>query len=99
MGVIRRTPTSRRDYREIWEYVAARNLDAADELLRMFEAALELLSNHPRAGPQRPELGTRLRSYPVGNYLIFDRPARGGIHLVRVVHGARDLRRIFKRHG
>jgi plasmid stabilization system protein ParE len=55
MGVIRRTPTSRRDYREIWEYVAARNLDAADSLVRMFEAALELLSNHPQAGPQRPD--------------------------------------------
>src|SRR5215213_7820580 len=64
---------------------------AADELVRRFDASLELLSNHPRAGPQRPELGLRLRSYPVGDYLIFYRPARGGVHVIRVIHGARNL--------
>lgn len=35
-----------------------------------------------------------LRRVPItgfGNYLIFYRPIEGGIEVVRVIHGARDL--------
>jgi toxin ParE1/3/4 len=97
MGLVRKTPTSRKDYRAIWDYIAADNPDAADALLRDLDAALETLSNFPHAGRRRHELRPRLRSYPVGNYLVFYRPLRNGIELVRVLHGARDVRRIFKR--
>ena len=97
MGSIRRTATSRRDFREIWAFIAVHNPTAADNLLRRLDAALDFLSEHPRAGPLRPELRPRLRSYPVGSYIIFYRPTRYGIELTRVLHGARDLRRIFKR--
>ena len=99
MGITRRTPTSRRDYRAIWDYVAADNPDAADALLRALDAALAMLSDHPHAGRRRPELRPRLRSFPVGNYVIFYRPLRGGMELVRVLHGARDVRKLFKRRG
>jgi toxin ParE1/3/4 len=95
MGVIRRTATAWKDYAEIWDYVAADNPDAADALLRSLDGALQMLSDHPHAGQRRPELRPRLRSYPVGNYLIFYRPMRGGVELVRVLHGARDVRKIF----
>ena len=50
----------------------------------------------PGLGPERPELGKGLRSFPVGNYLIVYRPANDGIHLIRVVHGSRNLRRLFR---
>jgi toxin ParE1/3/4 len=36
-----------------------------------------------------------LRSFPVGNYVVFYRIVPEGIELVRVLHGARDLRRLF----
>src|SRR5688572_14850325 len=97
MGLVRRSPTSRRDYGDIWSYVAERNPQAAGDLLRTFDATIQLLSDHPRGGPARPDLGARLRSFPVGEYIILYRPIRGGIELARVVHGARDLRQIFKR--
>lgn len=97
MGTIRRTPTSRRDYELIWDYVAREgSVDAADRLLRTFDARLLLLSDFPGGGRARPELRPRLRSFAVGNYLLFYRPIRGGIELVRVLHGARDLRAIFR---
>ena len=92
MGRIHRTPASLRDYQVIWDYVARDNLHAADELLRTFDTKLELLSDHPKAGPARPELRPRVRSFPVGDYLLFYRPIRGGIELLRVLHGARNLR-------
>jgi len=96
MGLIRRTTASFRDYQVIWDYVARDNVPAADELLRTFDAKLELLSDYPKAGPARPELGARVRSFPVGDYLLFYRPMRGGIELLRVLHGARNLRNSFR---
>jgi toxin ParE1/3/4 len=90
MGLIRRTPTSLRDFQLIWDYIAA------DDLLRTFDEKLKLLSDFPNAGPARPELRQRIRSFPVGNYVIFYRPIRGGIELIRVLHGARDIRQIFR---
>jgi toxin ParE1/3/4 len=96
MGVIRRSAKSYRDYTEIWEYIARDNVTAADQLLLTFDSKLHFLSDFPGAGQPRPELRPRLRSFPVGAYLIFYRPIRGGIHLLRVIHGARDLRQVFK---
>jgi toxin ParE1/3/4 len=99
MGLIRRTTTSRKDFQAIWDYVAREgSIAAADKLLRTFDARLQLLSDFPGGGRARPELRPRLRSFPVGNYLLFYRTIRGGIELVRVLHGARDLRAIFRHH-
>ena len=97
MGDIRRTKGAKRDLLELWFYVADDSPTYADALLRQIERSIQLLSVHPRLGPARPEYGRRLRSYPVGNYLIFYRPTRAGIELVRVVHGARDLGIIFRK--
>ena len=55
MGVIRRTPTSLRDYGQIWDYVASQNVAAADALLRELDEKVRLLSDFPVPG--RPRLG------------------------------------------
>ncbi len=46
-------------------------------------------------GRKREELAPLLRSFPVGNYVIFYRPASGGIQIIRVLHGARDVSKLF----
>ena len=51
----------------------------------------------PGAGQARSELMPNLRSFPVGRYLIFYRPIPDGIEVLRVLHGARNLRKIFRR--
>jgi len=96
MERIDRTAASRLDYLQIFLHVGEQNLPAAEQLLRDFDAALVRLADMPGLGPERPELGRGLRSFPVGNYLIIYRPAGAGIHLIRVVHGSRNLRRIFR---
>ena len=96
MGLVRRTVSSLTDYRAIWDYVAEDNPDAADRLLRTLDAKVSFLSDFPHAGRWRPELRPRLRSFPVGNTSSFYGPLRGGIELIRVLHGARDVRRIFR---
>ena len=39
-----------------------------------------------------------MRSFPIGKYLIFYKRVDSGIEVVRVVHGARNLRKIFPKH-
>jgi plasmid stabilization system protein ParE len=46
---------------------------------------------NPHMGPARSDIAKELRYHPVGNYLLLYRIISGGIELVRVVHGARDL--------
>ena len=97
MGLIRRTAASRRDYGAIWDYVAAHDMAAADGLLRAFDRRLELLSDFPEAGQARPEVRAGVRGFPVGKYLLFYRPIQGGIEVLRVLHGKRDVRQAFNR--
>jgi toxin ParE1/3/4 len=50
-----------------------------------------MLTDHPLAGRQRPELAPNLRSFPVGNYIIFYIPGPQGIELVRVLNARQDI--------
>jgi toxin ParE1/3/4 len=99
MGRIHRSPQSKVDYLEIWLYVADQSQSAAvaDELTNTFDRKLELLSDYPGLGRRRADIGDSVRQFPVGSYLIFYRPIRGGIELIRLVHGSRDLRRLFRK--
>lgn len=90
MPRILRTPASRSDY-EIWNYLAVRDLAAADRLVDQFDAILAVIAVAPRMGRKVDELAPRLRSFPVGNYLIFYRSLEDGVQLIRILHGARDI--------
>jgi toxin ParE1/3/4 len=95
MASVLRTAAARLDYLEIFLYVAERDSRAADELVQSFDEALELIAQVPGTGRARPELRKDLWSFPVGKYLLFYRPIPEGIELIRVLHGARDLRKIL----
>ena len=92
-----RSRQAKRDLVQIWVHVAEDSIRAADALIDLLDDKARMLAEWPTAGPARPELAPSLRSYPVGQYLIFYRPSKGGIEVVRVVHGHRNLRRVFKR--
>jgi toxin ParE1/3/4 len=64
---------------------------AADRLVDRFDATLQLLASAPHLGRSVEELAPSLRSFPIGNYLIFYRPIESGIELIRVLHGAREI--------
>lgn len=42
-------------------------------------------------GRSQGRLRPNLRSHPHGSYVIFYRAVEGGIEVVRVLHGARDI--------
>jgi toxin ParE1/3/4 len=60
-------------------------------MVTAFERQLAMLAAMPGSGRKEPKLAPNLRSFPVGNYLLFYRPIADGIALVRVLHGARDI--------
>lgn len=98
MPRVHRTAAARKDYHDIFLYIAEHDIDAARRLLREFDEKLHLLADFPGLGSKRDELRADMRSFPVGEYLIFYRELRrGGVELIRVVHGARNLKKVFPR--
>ena len=71
------------------------NVFAAQRLLDDLHDATQLLATQPLIGKARREFGPEIRSFPVRDYVIVYRPIMGGVELVRVVHGARDLERVL----
>jgi hypothetical protein len=45
----------------------------------------------PGAGRERGELAASLRSFPVGNYIVFCLPLPDGINVVRILDGYLDI--------
>lgn len=55
------------------------------------ETTLLTLRDNPLAGRARAELSDHVRSFPIGNYVVFYRPMSDGIELIRVLNGYRDI--------
>ena len=96
MNQFRISDTARADLNEIWFYIAQDDPEAADRFIRVLVSRFPKIAAAPELGRQREELSPRLRSFPVGRYVIFYRPVENGIEVVRVLHGARDLPPLFE---
>jgi toxin ParE1/3/4 len=94
-GKLRRTPRAELDLIEIWNYISADNLDAADKLVLGIDETCQLLGRQPEIGRTRPDLGSDIRSFAHRRYLILYRIVADGMEIVRVVHGARNLPDLF----
>src|SRR4051794_38870792 len=97
MARVIRSDEADSDIYSIANHIAADNLEAALRWLDTIDEKLARLAEFPGLGPARDELAPGLRSFPVGNYIIAYRRINDGIEVVRVLHGARELRRIFRR--
>ena len=93
MPTVRKTAQARRDLREIWRYLdRVASEDVANRELRRIQRVANGLAEMPHSAPTRPELGSGVRSRPTGSYNIYFRPIADGIEVIRVLHGARDVR-------
>jgi toxin ParE1/3/4 len=91
MGRLLRTPEAISDLDAIWDYIARDSVLAADRMLDQLHERFVLLSDNPEIGELQPHLADgEYRRFTCGNYVIYYRPLRDGIILVRVLHGARD---------
>jgi len=88
-------PQAQADLDDIWWYIAQDNPDNADRFLGEIEQRFRALSQFPRMGANRDELMPLLRSFAVGNYVVFYLPVEDGIEIVRVLQGMRDIEAHF----
>jgi toxin ParE1/3/4 len=89
--------TAREDLFQLARWIAADNPDAAHRLLDAAREAADMLADLPRLGPTgrfRSHSLRQVRIWPVRDFdkvLMIYAADRGGIDVLRVVHGARDL--------
>ena len=84
----------------VW-YAENASLEVADRFLQAANESLNRLARAPESGTlvltERAEL-QNMRRWPVKDFekvLLFYFPLSDGVELVRVVHGSRDLERLF----
>lgn len=88
------SPQALQDIGDIRSYIAMDNPESAERIVQAFESSTALLATQPELGPCKPRLrGLRLwggTEFP--SYLMFYRVREGQVEIVRVLHGARDVK-------
>ena len=79
----------------LWLHIAADDQDTATRILQSIDAKCRFLAANAKAGPARPDIAPDMRYAVVGSYLVLYREIPGGIEVVRVLHGARNLEALF----
>ncbi|WP_065751614.1 type II toxin-antitoxin system RelE/ParE family toxin [Bradyrhizobium paxllaeri] len=87
----RKLPQADLDLDSIWNFIAVDDVQAADRLMDRIGGVFQMLVENPLAGRERPELRRNLRSFPVGNYLIFYSPVSDGVEVIRVMNSRQDI--------
>jgi plasmid stabilization system protein ParE len=86
-------PQARIDLDEIWDFIRADNLDAADRMIAEILSAIRALVPFPNQGHRRPDLTSRpLRFILVREYLIAYAAEEKPLWVVAVMHGRRTPR-------
>ncbi|HEY8667901.1 MAG TPA: type II toxin-antitoxin system RelE/ParE family toxin [Tepidisphaeraceae bacterium] len=101
-AIARFTPTAERDVDAIAEYIAQDSLTAALRFHVAVRRAGDVLATMPRMGAVYGLKRARfadVRFWPIKGfrkYLLFYRPERNGVLILRVIHGARDVNAEFR---
>jgi plasmid stabilization system protein ParE len=84
-------PEAAADIEDIWEYIAADNLDAADRVLEELHEAIHSLVTFPHQGHIRPDLTSKpLRFQSLRDYVIAYVPDKKPLIVIAVLHGRRN---------
>ncbi len=86
-------PEAVKDLEEIWEYIAADDIDAADRLREEIFGAIQSLVAFPYVGHNRPDLASRpLRFQTLRDYFIAYAPDEKPLAVIAILHGRRNPR-------
>ena len=86
-------PEALLDLDEIWDFISADSLDAADRTIAELLSAIRELVSFPNRGHRRPDLASRpLRFILVREYLIAYAPDESPLWVIAVMHGRRSPR-------
>jgi toxin ParE1/3/4 len=87
---------AKRDLGDIFLYIARDSVGSARRMLALFHEKFQAIAIQPGIGRMRDEIKAGYQSHAVGNYVIYYRQVKGTIRILRVVHGARDIEKLFK---
>jgi plasmid stabilization system protein ParE len=93
-------PDADLDLDDIWEYIAADSIDAADRWIAKLFDAFEAIGRMPGIGHKREDLTAYpVLFWPVGSYLIIyrTRADRHAVEIVAVTQGSRDIPAFLRR--
>lgn len=96
MSQLRISPRGSEDLFDIWSYIADDSEANADGFVDKIYETMELLARQPGLGRHQEELAPGIQSFPIGLYVVFYRVVTGAVEVVRVLHGARDIKNIFE---
>ncbi len=85
------------DLDDIWDYIAADNVDADRWIAKLFDA-FDAVGRSPGMGHKREDLTEYpVLFWPVGAYLIIYRAVHRPIEIVAVTQGSRDIPAFLQR--
>jgi toxin ParE1/3/4 len=67
------------------------NKRLAKRVIGIIVSRCKMLASNSGLGRERPELGTKLRSFVAGDYIIYFVAIPHGVRIARVFHGSRDI--------
>lgn len=86
------------DIESICDRIAANNPEAAERLDEQVHRAIQLLARFPGMGHTRLDVeDKRYRFWAIGKHVVAYRVEAKQLVVVRVLYGARDFRKLFKR--
>ncbi|MBX9791771.1 MAG: type II toxin-antitoxin system RelE/ParE family toxin [Pirellulales bacterium] len=92
-------PDAIEDLHQIWAYIVGQteSVEIADRLIDSIDNVASLYAANPALGTARNDLAPGLRCFVVARYVVFFLPLTGGIEIVQVIHGSRDIPARFRR--
>ena len=95
MRQINRTSLAEADLRETLEYLCEHSEPAAEAFANDLSSALRIVAGQPRMGRDRSDVSNGARSIVLGRYVVFYRFDDDEIMVLRIIHGSRDIPRVF----
>jgi len=95
MARVRRSEQAQEDLETILDYLDRQSAQVADRFAVKFDETCDFYAAHPRIGEAAREYAPNLYHFTVWNYAVFYRPFDGGIELIRIIHGSRDIPKRF----
>lgn len=94
---VERSRAAKADLFEIWSYIAAHDLNAADRWLQRMDAAINRLTAFPGLGSTRHELPDGILAFSLKPYMLLyaQHPDEQLVQIVRVIDARRDFSSLF----
>ncbi len=90
------SPEAEKDFDAIADYIADDDIETAKQFVALLKEKCFRIAETPGIGRVREEVAPALHFFPVGRYVIAYNTTAYGIHVVRVIHAARDFHTFFR---